>query len=177
MAGLPSGTVTFLFTDIEGSTKLFQNYPQAMKDSQAKHNSILQTSIQGCGGVVFQIVGDSVCASFATAGDAIQAAIRSQTALSNEDWGEAKIRVRMGIHTGAAEAFEGGYRGYLAMSHVQRLTSAGHGGQTLISTACAELVRDQMPKGVELKDLGEYHLKDFVRPERIYQLKCNWSSG
>jgi predicted ATPase/class 3 adenylate cyclase/DNA-binding XRE family transcriptional regulator len=172
MTGLPSGTVTFLFTDIEGSTKLFQNYPQAMKFAQAKHNAILKASIEGCGGVVFQIVGDSVCASFATAGDAIQAAIRSQTALANEDWEEAKIRVRMGIHTGSAEAHDGGYHGYLAMSHVQRLTSAGHGGQMLISAASAELVRDQLPVGVELKDLGEYRLKDFARPEHIYQLKA-----
>jgi len=149
MNNFPSGSVTFLFTDIEGSTKLAQEHPDAMPPLFARHNEILRQAIEGNSGYVFQIVGDSFCASFHSAIDALNAALDAQRALHNEAWSPAPIKVRMGIHTGKAEIQESGeYRGYLTMSQVQRLMSAAHGGQVLISFAARELVRDEMPEEV-----------------------------
>ncbi len=171
MSDLPSGTVTFLFTDIEGSTKLWREYPKAMERSQTRHHEILRAAISSNHGHTFQVIGDAFCAAFHKAADALQAAFQAQIELTEEAWGEAVIKVRMGIHTGEAEIKEDGqYNGYLTMSRVQRLMSAGHGGQVLISLATEELVRDELPEGVTLHDLGEKRLKDLIRPERIYQL-------
>src|SRR5512135_2828164 len=127
---LPSGTVTFLFTDIEGSTRLAQQYPDRWEELRGRHLAILQTAMQAYHGYIFQVIGDAFCVAFPTAGAALRAAIRSQKDLGSEQWGEAPIRVRMGIHTGQAEIqADGQYQGYLALSRVQRLMSAGHGGQ------------------------------------------------
>src|SRR5215216_2897748 len=167
----PTGTVTFLFTDIEGSTKLAQEYPDAMPSLFARHNEILKQSIEEHDGFVFQIVGDSFCAAFHKASDALNAALRGQRLLHNEAWTPAPIKVRMGLHTGLAEAQENGeYQGYLTLSHIQRLMSAAHGGQVLLSVAAQELVRDELPEGVTLRDMGDRRLKDVLRPEHIYQL-------
>lgn len=171
MSALPTGTVTFLFTDIEGSTKLAGEYPDKWESLRSRHHAILQSAMDAHNGYVFQIIGDAFCVAFHTAGDALQAAIKSQVGLQAEIWGEAPVKVRMGIHTGKAELQEDGqYHGYLTMSRIQRLMSAGHGGQTLISLATQELVRDELPEGVNLHDLGEKRLKDLIRPERIHQL-------
>jgi class 3 adenylate cyclase len=167
----PTGTVTFLFTDIEGSTKLAQGYPDALPALLARHNEILNRSIEAHNGYAFRIVGDSFTASFHNANDAIWAAMAGQQLLHKEAWAPAPIKVRMGIHTGKADFQENGdYRGYLTMSHVQRLMSAAHGGQVLVSFATQQLIRDDMPEGVTLLDMGERRLKDLIRPEHIYQL-------
>jgi predicted ATPase/class 3 adenylate cyclase len=171
MNHLPSGTVTFLFTDIEGSTKLAQEYADAMPSLLARHNEILKQAIEGHNGFVFQIVGDSFCASFHNASDALHAALEAQRSLHHEPWTPAPIKARMGIHTGQAEFQENGeYQGYLTLSHAQRLMSAAHGGQVLLSFTTQELVRDEMPEGVNLRDMGERRLKDVIRSEHIYQL-------
>ncbi len=171
MNHLPSGTVTFLFTDIEGSTKLAQEHPDAMPSLLARHNEILKQSIEGNNVSVFQIVGDSFSASFHNARDALKAALDAQRQLQNEAWAPAPIRVRMGIHTGQADIqTSGDYQGYLTLSHVQRLMSAAHGGQVLLSFAAQQLVGDEMPDGITLRDMGVRSLKDVPRAEHIYQL-------
>ncbi len=171
MTNLPSGTVTFLFTDIEGSTKLAQGHRETWEALCTRHHAILHAAIESNNGYVFQIIGDAFCAAFHTGGDAINAAIKSQVDLQAENWGDAPIKVRMGIHTGEAKLQSNGdYHGYLAMSRVQRLMSAGHGGQVLISVATEELVRDELPENISLRDMGERRLKDLVRPQHIYQL-------
>lgn len=171
MDNVPTGTVTFLFTDIEGSTKLAQEHPEDMPALLTRHHEILRRSIEGNNGFVFQIVGDSFSASFHNAGNALQAALEAQQRLQHEAWAPAPIRVRMGIHTGQADVqTNGDYRGYLTLSHVQRLMSAAHGGQVLLSFAAQELVRDALPAGTSLRDMGERRLKDLPRSEHIYQL-------
>ncbi len=168
---LPSGTVTFLFTDIEGSTKLAQANPATWRQLQERHHAILRKTIEAHNGYVFQIIGDAFCAAFATAGDALRASIKAQTDLNAEDWGTSPIKVRMGLHTGQAELqANGDYVGYVSLSRVQRLMSAGHGGQVLLSLATQELVRDDLPKEITLRDMGEHRLKDLIRPEHVFQL-------
>ena len=171
MNHLPSGTVTFLFTDIEGSTKLAREYPETWESARTRHYAILRSAIESNHGHVFQIIGDSFSAAFHTAGDALRAAVKSQNDLHHEKWQDAVIKVRMGIHTGKAEIQENGeYHGYVSLSRVQRVMSAGHGGQVLLSIATQELVHDELPEGVELRDMGEWQLKDVIRPMRMYQL-------
>ncbi len=170
-SSLPTGTVTFLFTDIEGSTKLAQEHRDTWEALRERHHAILRSAIEVHNGYVFQIVGDGFCAAFHNGGDAISAAVQSQIDLQAEDWGETPIRVRMGIHTGKADLQDNGqYIGYLALSRVSRLMSAGHAGQVLVSLATQDLVRDELPDGTGLIDLGERRLKDLVRPEHIYQI-------
>ena len=133
MKVLPSGTVTFLFTDIQGSTKLGQQYPDAMPALQARHNEILNRAIESHNGFVFQVVGDSFAASFYGATDALNAALQAQRVLHHEAWSPAPIQVRMGVHSGAAElqpdSKENPYSGYATLALTQRIMSAGHGGQ------------------------------------------------
>ena len=167
----PTGTVTFLYTDIEGSTRLAREYPDALPRLLARHHDILNRSVQASGGYVFQIIGDAFCVAFHSAGDALNAAVNAQRALHSESWAPAPVKVRMGIHTGGANyRGEGHYEGYLTLSQVQRLMSAAHGGQVLISLATEELVRDELPAGIALRDMGERRLKDIARPERLYQV-------
>ena len=167
----PSGTVTFLFTDIQGSTRLWQEEPAAMVVAHARHNAILRNAIETNHGYVFQVIGDAFCAAFHTAQDALRAALKAQTDLHNDSWGDVVIKVRMGIHTGEAELQEGGdYRGFLTMSRLQRLMSAAHGGQTLLSLATQELLQNTLPTDVSLRDMGARRLKDWNRPEQIFQL-------
>jgi predicted ATPase/class 3 adenylate cyclase len=171
---LPSGTVTFLFTDIEGSTKLAQEHPDEMPSLLARHHAVLHQAIQTHNGHVFQIIGDAFAAAFHTAPDALKAALEVQRALVCEAWQPAPIKVRMGIHTGAAQAGmleerAGGYVGYLTLTRVQRVMSTAHGGQVLLSNATAELVRSELPKHVSLRDMGEHHLKGLVNPDHLWQ--------
>ncbi len=168
---LPTGLVTFLFTDIEGSTQLWEQYPQAMEEAHARHDKILREAIQSNNGYVFQMIGDEFCAAFDTAEVAVRAAVKSQLDLHTENWGETPIHVRMGIHTGKAELQEDGvYHGYVTLSHAERVMSVAHGGQVLLSSTTQQLVQDELPKGVELRDLGQQQLKDLSRPEHLFQL-------
>jgi predicted ATPase/class 3 adenylate cyclase len=166
----PTGTVTFLFTDIEGSTKMWERYPQAMQAALARHDEILRGAIEGRGGYVFKTVGDAFCAAFPTAPDALQAALETQRRLLFEKWEQTEpLRVRTALHTGAAEERDGDYFGP-PVNRVARLLSAAYGGQVLLSLPTQELVRDQLPAETGLKDLGERRLKDLFRPERVFQL-------
>ena len=168
---LPSGTVTFLFTDIEGSTRLAQHFPDDLPALLSRHNEILSQAIETHRGFVFQTAGDSYCAAFQHAGEALHAALDAQRGLQTEPWSPAPVKVRMGIHTGKAEIQENNeYRGYLTLSHVQRLMSAAHGGQVLVSQGTWDLIRQEMPEGTSLRDMGERRLKDMIHSERIYQL-------
>ena len=168
----PSGTVTFLFTDIENSTRLWEQYPQEMLVAHARHNELLRQAIESNHGYIFQVIGDAFCAAFHTAGDAIHAAVKAQRDLQSENWDRAQIKVRMGIHTGKAEvqATDGSYTGFVTLSRVERLMSAGCGGQVLLSFATQELVHDDLPEGVKLSDMGTWRLKNLSRPEHIFQL-------
>jgi predicted ATPase/class 3 adenylate cyclase len=173
MMNLPSGTVTFLFSDIEGSTRLAQEHPDQWEDLRARHHAILHSVMDAHNGFVFQIVGDAFCVAFHAAHDGVNAAIESQRRLQNEDWGETPIRIRIGIHTGKADLQPSGeYRGYLTLSHVQRLMSAGHGGQILISPVTQELVQHELAEEVLLRDMGEHRLKSFIHTEHIFQVSA-----
>src|SRR5690349_22310105 len=173
---LPTGTVTFLFTDIEGSTKLAQEHPDEMPSLLGRHNEILNESIQAHHGFTFRIVGDSFSAAFHTAGAALNAALDSQRKLQNESWSPAPIKVRMGIHTGSAQLNDdpqgqgASYEGYRTLALTQRIMSVGHGGQILLSQTAHDLLKDRLPDRTELRDLGEGRLKDIFRPEHIYQV-------
>src|ERR687893_576497 len=160
MAALPTGTVTFLFTDIEGSTRLWERDAEAMRSALTRHDGIVRSAIEANGGFVFKTVGDAFCAAFSSATDAVEAALIAQRTLRAEPWEEGSpIRARMALHTGAVEERSGDYFGP-PVNRVARLLSAGHGGQTLLSLASQELVRDALPDGARLDDLGERRLKD-----------------
>jgi len=167
---LPSGTVTFLFTDIEGSTNLAQKYSDKWEPLRERHDSILRDAIETNNGYIFQIIGDAVCAAFHTAGDALKAALKGQFDLHHESWGDTAVRVRMGIHTGEAETDGKDYRGYLTLCLVQRVVSAGHGGQILLSHTSENLLRGQLPDDIKLRDMGKHKLKDVPLPSRIFQV-------
>src|SRR5215212_5735833 len=142
---LPSGTVTFLFTDIEGSTKLAQRYPDRWEALRTRHHAILQFAMDACNGSVFQIIGDAFCVAFHTATDGFAAAIESQRKLRAELWDGTPVRVRMGLHTGSAERYGNEYRGYLTLAKVQRVMSVAYGGQILVSNVSAELLHHELP--------------------------------
>jgi len=168
---LPTGTVTFLFTDIEGSTLLWEAHPEAMGVTLARHDALVREAIVRANGYVFKTVGDAFCAAFAMAPDAVSAVLAAQRAIVAEPWPEATpIKVRMVVHTGAVESRDGDYFGP-ALNRVARLLPTGHGGQTLLSQATYDLVRDTLPDAVTLRDLGLHQLKDLARPEQVYQLQ------
>ncbi|HXQ39376.1 MAG TPA: adenylate/guanylate cyclase domain-containing protein, partial [Anaerolineales bacterium] len=137
-AALPTGTVTFLFTDIESSTKLAQEYPDQWETLRARHNAILKAAMDTYNGYIFQIIGDAVCVAFHSASDALNAALNAQWLLQNESWSPVPVKVRMGIHTGEAKLNDTSaqiiYLGYATLVLTQRIMSAGHGGQILISS-------------------------------------------
>ena len=173
---VPTGTVTFLFTDIEGSTRLAQEHPKELPGLLARHNAILKGAIESNHGFVFRIVGDSFSAAFDTASDALLAALEAQRRLQHEAWSPAPIKVRMGIHTGSAQLKDSpqgqgvAYEGYGTLALTQRIMSVGHGGQILLSETTHNLVKRGLPEGTELRDMGERRLKDIVRPEPVYQV-------
>jgi predicted ATPase/DNA-binding SARP family transcriptional activator len=170
IAHVPAGTVTFLFTDIEGSSRLAQAHPNEWETLLGRHHAILRESIESNNGYLFQIVGDGFCAAFHTPNDALHAAVQAQQKLQTENWGIVPIKVRMGIHTGEAEVHDQQYRGYFTLSLVQRLMSAGHGRQILLSHATENLLRGHLPKDVNLLDLGEQKFKDILQPVRVFQV-------
>jgi predicted ATPase/class 3 adenylate cyclase len=167
---LPSGTITFLFTDIEGSTKLWEQHPEPMRVALAQHDTLLRAAIEGNAGQVFKTVGDQFCAAFAIARDALGAALAAQRAVHTEDWGAVRpLRVRMALHTGVAEHRDGDYFG-APLNRVARLLAAGHGGQILLSQATADQIRDTLTTADTLRDLGAHRLKDLQQPEQVFQL-------
>src|SRR6478752_5716403 len=167
---LPTGTLTFLLTAIDGSTRMWQAAPDAMRAVLARHGAILRQGIETHGGHVFKTAGDAFFAAFTTPWLALDAALAIQQALQAEEWPPlTPIRVRMAVHSGAADLRDGDYFGP-PLNQVARLLSAGHGGQTLVSSVTCELCNDRLPAGVVLKSLGEHLLKDLARRQTIYQL-------
>ena len=170
MPEAPTGTVTFLFTDIEGSTTRWEHHPGAMRTALARHDALLRSVITAHGGYVFKMVGDAVYAAFAVPTDAVSAALAAQRAVAAEQWGEVgPLRVRMALHTGAAQSRDEDYFGP-TLNRVARILSTGYGEQILLSVATVELVRDALPAGTSVQDLGEHALQDLLRPEHIFQL-------
>jgi predicted ATPase/DNA-binding SARP family transcriptional activator len=171
----PSGTVTFLFTDIEGSTPISQAHRETWEAFRARHNRILKLAVEENGGHVFQIIGDAFCVAFHNPNAALDAAIEAQGRLQKENWGDAPIKVRMGINTGAAHAGSiadgsGGYTGYSALVRTQRVMSAAHGEQILVSNTSADLLLGELPAGVILRDMKEHRLKGLVSLEHLWQV-------
>jgi YVTN family beta-propeller protein len=170
MPELPTGTVTFLFTDIEGSTRLLKRLGDRYADALAQHQRLLRAAIQESEGHEIDTQGDAFFVAFRRAKDAVTAALAAQTALASHPWPNGEpVRVRMGIHT--AEPAVGGERYVgLGVHRAARVCAAGHGGQVLVSGATRELVEEELPPGIELRALGEHRLKDLDRPEHIFQL-------
>ena len=179
---LPTGTVTFLFTDIEGSTTLWDRHPVAMRAALARHDGLLREAIAACGGSIVKSTGDGVLAAFVAAPDALAACLAAQRALqaSAADTPNAgpaasdaelpiALMVRMGLHTGEAELRDGDYFGG-SLNRAARIMSAGYGGQILLSAATADSVRGHLPDGVALREMGEHRLKGLLEPERLLQV-------
>jgi YVTN family beta-propeller protein len=170
MSELPSGTVTFLFTDIEGSTTLLKRLGPEYGSVLADHERILRAAFGAHGGHVVDTQGDSFFVAFRRAKDAVAAAVDAQLDLAAQEWPEgAPVQVRMGLHTGEPRVGENRYVG-LGVHKAARIGAAGHGGQVLLSRTTRELVEDELPTGVTLRDLGERRLKDLDQPERLSQL-------
>ena len=168
MPSPPSGTVTFLFTDVEGSTVLWDRYPEAMGNALAEHDRRVRDAVEAHGGYVFTTAGDSFSVAFEDVRDALDAALELQLSLRDLT-GEIELRVRSGIHTGDAMVRDGDYFG-ATVNRCARITSAGHGGQILVSGSFCDLLGERLPEHVELLDLGVHTLRDLVEPERIVQV-------
>ncbi len=173
----PTGTVTFLFTDIQGSALLAQAYPAEIAALLDRHHAILRTAIAQHRGFVFKVVGDAFCVAFGTPSEALSAALDAQRTLQAEPWHPAPLRVRMGLHTGEAWATEDAastgavdYAGHLTLTRAQRIMAAAHGGQMLLSAATAELLRGHLPPDTQLRDMGEHRVKGVLNPEHLWQV-------
>jgi predicted ATPase/class 3 adenylate cyclase len=173
-AAIPTGTVTLLLTDVEGSTRLWENEPEHMAQALRRHDELLRTAIGQADGYVFKTVGDAFYAAFATPQPALAAALAAQRMLAAETWPTRRpIRVRMSLHTGVCEERDNDYFGPV-VNRAARLEALAHGGQVLISGATAELLSESLPEGVTLRDLGLHRLKDLGRTEHIYQLEAEF---
>jgi class 3 adenylate cyclase len=165
----PGGTVTFLFTDIEGSTSLLQRLGDDYTQVVADHRRLLRDVFQKADGREVDTQGDAFFYSFTRARDAVRAAVDGQRALAEHSWPQgAEVRVRIGLHTGEPTVGDEGYVG-LDVVRAARICSAGHGGQILLSETTRALVGNQLPDGVTVRDLGEQHLKD-IQHEHVYEL-------
>ena len=174
MPEVPRGTVAFLFTDIEGSTRLWQTSPEAMTAAYARHDAILRKAIATQHGEVFKVIGDAFQAAFPTPGEAVTAALHAQRDLASEDWRACglpePLRIRMAVHVGEVDPSpDGDYRSPL-LNRLGRLLGVGHGGQILLSQETVTRLRDALPPEASLRDLGERRLKDLHGAERIWQL-------
>lgn len=170
MNRLPSGTVTLLFTDVEGSTRLIQRLGARYSSLLDEHRELLRAAFRSHAGIEVNTQGDSMFIAFARAADAVSAAIHGQHALAHHDWPpDGEIRVRMGLHTGEPAVADDDYVG-IDVHRAARLCAAGHGAQILVSLTTRDLVERDLPDGAHLRDLGEHRLKDLPRPERIFQL-------
>ena len=172
MAELPSGTVTFLYTDIEGSTDLWERHPEEMQVALARHDTILESAIGRVGGVIFGRTGDGMVAVFASPRDTIAAAVTAQLGLKEEPWPKAvgNVRARMGLHTGEGTLVDGQYLNP-PINRCARLMAIGHGGQVLVSAMTEPLVRGALPDDVGLADLGEHRLRDLSEPLRVFEVR------
>jgi class 3 adenylate cyclase len=169
---LPSGTVTFLFSDIEGSTRLWERFPAEMESVVERHDRYFSNAIDSSNGKIVKKTGDGFHAVFETAADGVQAACLAQKKLAEDHWDEIQpeiLRARMGLYSGQAVVRSGDYYG-AAVNRAARLMAAGHGGQILMSADTVKMVKQGWPDGTQLLDLGEHRLKDLVRPEHIFQL-------
>jgi predicted ATPase/class 3 adenylate cyclase len=172
MDELPTGTVTFLFTDLEGSTRLWEEDREAMAAAVARHDALLEDAIGRHGGVVFSHMGDGMAAAFGTAPSAVAAAVNAQLALSSEAWDViGSLRARMGIHTGEGRVIGDQYESH-PLNRCARLMAVAHGGQLVISGSTAALVAGELPEGVDLIDLGEHRLRDLQSSVRVFQVNA-----
>ena len=168
--GLPSGTVTLLFTDVEGSIGLWEADREAMAEASARHDRIVREQVEVAGGQVFKAVSEAFRVVFADASAALASAVAVQRAVGTEPWPPGSpIRLRMALHSGACVERDGDYLGPV-VNRVARLLATGHGGQILVSGAVRELLAGRLPGGIGLRDLGEHHLEDLGRPERVFQV-------
>jgi class 3 adenylate cyclase len=160
MAGKPpSGTVTFLLTDLEGSTRMWEQEPEAMKAAMVRHDEILEKTIAANQGFVFARMGDGMAAAFATAGDAVAAAANFRRSLAGEQWGTTSpLRARVGLHTDEGIVVDGNNYVSQPVNRAARLMAAAHGGQIVVSGSTESLVRDELPRGMQFTDLGEHRL-------------------
>jgi predicted ATPase/class 3 adenylate cyclase len=172
MAGHPpSGTVTFLLTDLEGSTRMWEENPEAMRTAMVRHDELLEKTVAANDGFVFSRMGDGMAAAFPTARDAVSAAIAIKDALADENWRTASpLRTRIGLHTAEAQIIDDGGYSSLPINRCARLMSAAHGGQVVLSGATEVLARDQLADGLTLVDLGEHRLRDLGRPLQVFQV-------
>jgi predicted ATPase/DNA-binding SARP family transcriptional activator len=165
-----ASTLTFLFTDIEESTRLWEEHRKEIPGVIERHDALLRREIEERGGEVFKTLGDQVCAVFSTPAQAVSAALSAQRAVAGERWPlPESLPVRMALHAGVAEARGDDYLGP-PLNRVAHLLASGHGGQILVSEACYELVRDALPDDADVRELGAYRLKGLSRPERVFQL-------
>jgi predicted ATPase/class 3 adenylate cyclase len=170
VGSVPSGTITFLFTDIEGSTSWWEREPAQMAIAVQRHDVLMRAAIEAHGGFVFATGGDAFAAAFSRAGDAVAGALTGQRALQTERWPEpVEIAVRMGIHTGEAQERDDDYFGP-TVNRAARIMARAAGGQVLVSLATEELVRDRLPTDVEVVDLGVHRLASMQRPERVFEI-------
>jgi predicted ATPase/class 3 adenylate cyclase len=166
------GTITLLFTDIVGSTGLWETRPDAMSFALSRHDELMRSAITSGEGVVFKTVGDAFCAAFGRASDAVAAALAAQRALAAESWPDAvSLRVRMGLHSGVCEERDGDYFGP-TVNRAARLAAVAHGSQVIVSEATADLARDALPQDIRLKDLGRHRLKDLTLAEHVFQIEA-----
>ena len=168
----PHGTVTFVFTDIEGSTELLKQLgADGYGGAVANHRRIIREQFESRGGTEMDTQGDAFFFSFARARDAVASAVAAQLALEAFEWPRgARVRVRMSLHTGEPVVGEEGYVG-IDVVRAARICAAGHGGQVLLSAATSSLVANDLPDGVRERDLGRHKLKDLDHAEQIYQLE------
>ena len=170
MAELPSGTVTLVFTDIEESTRLIHELRDDYLPLAAEHNRLLREAFGGAGGHEVELAGDTFLFAFARARDAIAGAVAAERALREHDWpAGVELRVGVGVHTGEPSVHEGRYAG-VDVVRAARICSAAHGGQILMSDATRQIVEEELPDGVSLRDLGQHELKGRDRPERLHEL-------
>jgi predicted ATPase/class 3 adenylate cyclase len=166
----PSGTVTFLFTDIEGSTRLWEDLPEQMREALTLHDKVLRAAVETAGGFVFSTGGDGLAAAFGRAGKGIEAAIGAQQHLATSEWPPGiELRVRMALHTGEAQERDGDYFGS-ALNRTARLMAAASGGQIVCSRVTADLIRDSLGYEIALVGLGEHWLRDLTHIERVFQI-------
>ncbi len=167
----PEGTVTFLFSDVEGSTQLLERHPDLMGPALARHIELFEEAVAAHAGVIFETVGDAVYAAFGRAADAIATALQAQRALAREDWGDIeRIACRIAIHTGDVVRRGDHYFGP-ALFRCARLQSIGYGEQVLVSSASAQAAAGSLPEGASLRDMGEHRLKDLAEPEHVFMLE------
>ncbi|MDX1436677.1 MAG: adenylate/guanylate cyclase domain-containing protein, partial [Anaerolineales bacterium] len=166
-----SGILTFLFTDLEGSTPLWERYPDMMQEVSARHDRILRKAFEAHRGRVVKTTGDGFHVVFGSPADGVAAALAGQNAIASADWPEevGALKVRMGLHSGESKPRQGDFYGP-SLNRAARVMGIGHGGQVLVSGPTAVLLRGRLPDGAGLIDLGRHRLKGLAEPEQIYQL-------